>query len=210
MCRLPMTRAPASGFLAPCCARSAIRPGISCSARRISLRPNSACERSFTLKGSRPAVFAATNGCIFSVAVAICLSSTVTTMTRKHEELKSSSFSRLRVFVVALVFSPLRHCDEQSRTAGSPHQLIERRAPARGGRQTIGRLKRPDVVAPDQIRIDVEVLGLEDLEIEGLVKTLLRPKYCAEAGAASARVRRPPSRRHKLGNSRTGAVRSMA
>jgi hypothetical protein len=29
--------------------RNAIRPGISCSARRISLRPNSACDRSFTL-----------------------------------------------------------------------------------------------------------------------------------------------------------------
>ena len=39
-----MMRAPASGFFAPCCVRSAIRPGISCSARRISLRPNSACD----------------------------------------------------------------------------------------------------------------------------------------------------------------------
>src|SRR5262245_24868840 len=75
MCRLPMMRAPASGFRAPCCLRSAISPGISCSARRISLRPNSACERSFTLYGSRPAAFAAANGCIFSVAVAILFSS---------------------------------------------------------------------------------------------------------------------------------------
>ena len=38
--------------------RSAIRPGISCSASRISLRPNSASDRSFTLNGSRPAAFA--------------------------------------------------------------------------------------------------------------------------------------------------------
>ena len=43
-------------------ARSAIRPGISCSASRISLRPNSASERSLTLCGSRPADFAAANG----------------------------------------------------------------------------------------------------------------------------------------------------
>jgi len=54
-----MTRAPASGFLAPCCARSAIRPGISCSARRDFLAAEFGCERSFTLKGSRPAAFAA-------------------------------------------------------------------------------------------------------------------------------------------------------
>ena len=45
-----MMRAPASGFFAPCCLRSAIRPGISCSARRISLRPNSASDRSFDLE----------------------------------------------------------------------------------------------------------------------------------------------------------------
>jgi hypothetical protein len=95
-------------------------------------------------------------------------------MTRKHEELKSSSFSRLMVFVVALVFSPLRRTVPDSRQR--PHQLIERRATARGGRQTIGRLKRPDVVAPDQIRLEGEVLGLEDLEIEGLVQDLVAPE----------------------------------
>src|SRR5215471_18215476 len=71
MCRLPMMRAPASGFLAACCRRSAMSPGISCSARRISLRPNSASARFFTLNGSRPAAFAAANGCIFSATVAI-------------------------------------------------------------------------------------------------------------------------------------------
>ena len=37
MCRDPVIRAPASGLLSPYSARSAIRPGISCSARRISL-----------------------------------------------------------------------------------------------------------------------------------------------------------------------------
>src|SRR6516162_169692 len=68
-----MMRAPASGFLALCCLRKAIKPGISCSARRISLRPNSASARFFTLKGSRPAAFAAANGCIFSATVAIVL-----------------------------------------------------------------------------------------------------------------------------------------
>ena len=45
------------------CSRSAIRPGISCSARRISLRPYSASERSFTLYGSRPAAGRGSNGC---------------------------------------------------------------------------------------------------------------------------------------------------
>ena len=45
----PMMRAPASGWAAPYSSRIAIRPGISCSARVISLRPNSASEMSATL-----------------------------------------------------------------------------------------------------------------------------------------------------------------
>ena len=49
MCSEPVMRAPASGLLAPRTrARIAIRPGISCSASWISLRPHSASERSFT------------------------------------------------------------------------------------------------------------------------------------------------------------------
>ena len=46
----PVIRAPASGFVAPYRSRSAMRPGISCSASWISLRPNSARVRSATLK----------------------------------------------------------------------------------------------------------------------------------------------------------------
>ena len=44
MCSEPAMRAPSSGCCAPNSSRSAIRPGISCSARRISLRPNSASD----------------------------------------------------------------------------------------------------------------------------------------------------------------------
>ena len=50
MCSEPETRAPLSGSTSAYSRRSAIRPGISCSASRISLRPNSASERSATLK----------------------------------------------------------------------------------------------------------------------------------------------------------------
>jgi hypothetical protein len=50
MCREPAMRAPASGCRSPYSARSAIRPGISCSASRISLRPKGARERSATVK----------------------------------------------------------------------------------------------------------------------------------------------------------------
>jgi hypothetical protein len=57
MCREPVIRAPVSGFVWPYCARIAIRPGISCSARRISSRPNSASERSATLKSGVPSGF---------------------------------------------------------------------------------------------------------------------------------------------------------
>jgi hypothetical protein len=42
MCRLPVMRAPFSGCLAANSSRMAIRPGISVSAMRISLRPQSA------------------------------------------------------------------------------------------------------------------------------------------------------------------------
>ncbi len=49
MCRQPAMRAPASGLAAPYSLRSDIRPGISCSASLISLRPHSAREISFTL-----------------------------------------------------------------------------------------------------------------------------------------------------------------
>ena len=49
MCRDPTMRAPFSGCALPYSARVAIRPGISVSAMRISLRPHSASEMSFTL-----------------------------------------------------------------------------------------------------------------------------------------------------------------
>src|SRR4051812_47790331 len=55
MCREPLTRAPASGCAEPYSARIAIKPGISCSASVISLRPKSARERSATLKSDRAA-----------------------------------------------------------------------------------------------------------------------------------------------------------
>jgi hypothetical protein len=50
MCREPVTRAPARGWASAYSLRIAIRPGISCSARVISLRPKAARERSATLK----------------------------------------------------------------------------------------------------------------------------------------------------------------
>ena len=48
MCSEPVTRTPLSGFCGPYFARMAMRPGISCSATSISLRPQSARERSLT------------------------------------------------------------------------------------------------------------------------------------------------------------------
>ena len=50
MWRLPETRAPVSGLSSPYWRRSDMRPGISCSASWISLRPNAARDRSATLK----------------------------------------------------------------------------------------------------------------------------------------------------------------
>ena len=55
MCRDPAMRAPSSGFSSPYSSRRAISPGISRSARRISLRPHSASPMSATLKSpARP------------------------------------------------------------------------------------------------------------------------------------------------------------
>ncbi len=50
MCSDPVMRAPRSGWASAYSRRSAIRPGISCSASWISLRPNAASDRSATLK----------------------------------------------------------------------------------------------------------------------------------------------------------------
>src|SRR5688500_1075389 len=58
MCKLPMIFAPLSGCLPRYSARTVISPGISCSARRISLRPHSASERSATLNAGRSAACA--------------------------------------------------------------------------------------------------------------------------------------------------------
>src|SRR5277367_4710522 len=49
MCSEPMMRRPLSGCLAAYSSRTAIRPGISCSASMISLRPHSASARLATL-----------------------------------------------------------------------------------------------------------------------------------------------------------------
>ena len=54
MCSEPATRAPCSGRASAYSRRSSIRPGISCSASRISLRPNSASDRSATAKSIPP------------------------------------------------------------------------------------------------------------------------------------------------------------
>src|SRR5215831_6290360 len=48
MCKLPAMRAPLSGWLAAYFLRIAMRPGISCSAMAISLRPQSAKLKSAT------------------------------------------------------------------------------------------------------------------------------------------------------------------
>ena len=58
MCSEPITFRPASGFASRYSARTDIRPGISCSASRISLRPHSARLRSATLNDGRPVAVA--------------------------------------------------------------------------------------------------------------------------------------------------------
>jgi hypothetical protein len=74
---------------------SAIRPGISCSASRISLRPNSGERQILELErlaGRRP--FAASNGCIFSVTVAIQFSFSRRAFVSSWLHLSSSAVAR--------------------------------------------------------------------------------------------------------------------
>src|SRR5947199_7398058 len=52
MCSEPIIRRPFNGCWLAYSARTAINPGISCSASRISLRPHSASDRSLTLNSS--------------------------------------------------------------------------------------------------------------------------------------------------------------
>src|SRR4051794_17400396 len=63
MCSEPVMRAPFSGWLLPYSVRMAIKPGISCSARSISLRPNSASDRSATLKSTDEGADVIKNSC---------------------------------------------------------------------------------------------------------------------------------------------------
>mmetsp|Transcript_5200 Transcript_5200/g.15862 ORF Transcript_5200/g.15862 Transcript_5200/m.15862 type:complete len:212 (+) Transcript_5200:978-1613(+) len=61
MCREPVISAPASGCLAPYSRRHSMRPGISSSARVISMRPKSASAMSFTLYSLPEAVVSVTH-----------------------------------------------------------------------------------------------------------------------------------------------------
>src|ERR1700722_19350894 len=65
MCSEPVMRTPASGFSAAYLRRIDIRPGISCSAIEISLRPQSARVRSATLKEGEAAVRSIVAGVMF-------------------------------------------------------------------------------------------------------------------------------------------------
>src|SRR5437588_876595 len=62
MCSDPVMRAPVSGWDGPYSARIAIRPGISCSASVISLRPKPASARSATLKSVAAGVVVVVGG----------------------------------------------------------------------------------------------------------------------------------------------------
>src|SRR5271154_411046 len=65
ICSEPVMRTPARGFSAAYLRRMDIRPGISCSAIEISLRPQSARERSATLKAGAAAVRSIVAGVMF-------------------------------------------------------------------------------------------------------------------------------------------------
>src|SRR5947208_11887676 len=72
MCSEPVTRTPASGFATAYLRRIDIRPGISCSAMEISLRPHAASDKSATLNSAAVWLFAAwLSAAVLIVAVPI-------------------------------------------------------------------------------------------------------------------------------------------
>src|SRR5215475_8493099 len=121
MCRLPMIRVFASGLLAAYSRRIDISPGISCSAKFISLRPKSASDRSATLYGTRPAAFAASNACcFFSITVAIPYSPLLPLMAL------GSHPQRELTLMLALLFELLRQTGRgPSRARRAPAEPLE-------------------------------------------------------------------------------------
>ena len=86
MCRLPTIFTPASGWAAPYSARTAISPGISCSASMISFRPQSARDRSATLNSSGRTAEGLTVGLAAGVIVAAGISITPKAGTGREAE----------------------------------------------------------------------------------------------------------------------------
>src|SRR5687767_3539574 len=75
----------------------AIRPGISPSARRSSLRPHSASPRSATLYGTRPAAWAASYACIFSLRTVAITSPSLLIQRRRFHAYRRKQRRPLRV-----------------------------------------------------------------------------------------------------------------
>src|SRR5512140_2716598 len=86
MCSEPAMRAPLSGFFAAYSSRIAIKPGISVSAMRISLRPQSVSDRSATLQ---------------SVNVLLCGTALITRYLRLRKEFVSAVALDARDLLVA-------------------------------------------------------------------------------------------------------------
>ncbi len=98
MCSEPVMRTPLSGLAAAYFARMDMRPGISCSATAISLRPHSASERSLTLKSclAAPLPFLAARrflGALGSLTVAIFVSGFVSCLNYRTAFLSAAALS---------------------------------------------------------------------------------------------------------------------
>ena len=111
MCKLPVMRAPLSGNLPLYCSRAAIKPGISCSASSISLRPNFtvASLRSFTWKGTvllseSPVsikVVVLTDGLVVEF-VAVAVTGRLQKMLKDERRVRTSAFIRLSGYMNSL------------------------------------------------------------------------------------------------------------
>ena len=111
MCKLPVMRAPLSGNLPLYCSRAAIKPGISCSASSISLRPNFtvASLRSFTWKGTvllseSPVsikVVVLTDGLVVEF-VAVAVTGRLQKVLKDQRRVRTSAFIRLSGYMDSL------------------------------------------------------------------------------------------------------------
>src|SRR5262245_34282134 len=123
MCKLPAMRAPLSGCVAAYFLRMAMRPGISCSAMAISLRPHSASDKSATANSGLAVAAALDRDFLVTVAILLALRLGSFHLPRLHDD-SGATICLFRLLAGSWVFA---NADRRRSLAAS---ICERSHPA--------------------------------------------------------------------------------